>query len=136
MYLSLLVQDHNWGSKEDGRWTGMLGDLVYHNKHLVINVFQLTEEILSDFDISYPYHVEDYVFLLNIPPPAPQWRGLLYPLRAEVWGAVLASTALVAVLLTSCLALFPDTQDPGTVFLLVSSIWFSFSWPFVVSLAI
>ncbi|KAK3865232.1 hypothetical protein Pcinc_029149 [Petrolisthes cinctipes] len=120
-HVQMEPKDHNWGSKneEDGRWTGMLGDLVYHNKHLVINTFQVIEALVAEFDICYPYHMEDYEFLLSVPPPAPQWKGLLYPLKAEMWGAVLAMTCLVVLLLTICLTLFPDTQDPSTVFLLV-----------------
>lgn len=113
--------DHKWGSWEDSRWTGMLGDLAYNNKDLVINVFQMTQEIFADFEISYPYHVESYVFLLAVPEPAPQWRGLLYPFTATVWLAVLGTTTIVIVLLNLCLKAVPDTQDTSQVFLLVSS---------------
>ncbi|KAK4289270.1 hypothetical protein Pmani_037749 [Petrolisthes manimaculis] len=120
-HVQMKPKDNIWGSKnkDDGRWTGMLGDLVNNNKHLVINTFQVIEDLVAEFDICYPHYKEDYVFLLSIPPPAPQWKGLLYPLKAEMWGAMLAMTCLVVLLLTSCLTFFPDTQDSGTVFLLV-----------------
>ncbi|KAG7163307.1 Glutamate receptor ionotropic, delta-2-like 12 [Homarus americanus] len=113
--------DHNWGSKENGTWTGMLGDLIYNDADLVINVFQLTEEIFAEFDISYPYHVESYVFLLVVPPPVPQWRGLSYSFTATVWLAIILTIVLVTVLLTVCLLLVPDQQDPSMVFLLIIS---------------
>ncbi|KAK8405759.1 hypothetical protein O3P69_001924 [Scylla paramamosain] len=112
-------EDHKWGSWEEGQWTGMLGDLAYNNKDLVINVFQMTQEIFADFEVSYPYHVESYVFLLAVPEPAPQWHGLLYPFTATVWLAVLGTITVVIVLLNLCLKAVPDTQDDSQVFLLV-----------------
>ncbi|MPC84713.1 Glutamate receptor ionotropic, delta-2 [Portunus trituberculatus] len=113
--------DHKWGSLEEGQWTGMLGDLAYNNKDLVINVFQMTLEIFADFEVSYPYHVESYVFLLAVPEPAPQWQGLLYPFTATVWLAILGTITVVTVLLNLCLKAVPDTQDDSQVFLLVSA---------------
>lgn len=112
--------DQNWGSKENGTWTGMLGDLVYNDKDLVVNSLLLTEQPFTEFDSSYPYHMESFAFILEIPPPVPQWRGLLYPFTKLMWGTVLGTTLLVIVLLHVCLLLAPDKQDASQVFLLVS----------------
>lgn len=65
--------DYKWGFKENGTWNGMLGDLTYNNKDLVINSFLLRHDILDDFDISYQYQMESIVFLLAIPQTVPQW---------------------------------------------------------------
>nr|XP_027232618.1 glutamate receptor ionotropic, delta-2-like [Penaeus vannamei] len=114
-------EDQNWGSKENGTWTGMLGDLVYNGKDLVVNSLLLTEQPFAEFDSTYPYHMESYAFILEIPPPVPQWRGLLYPFTKLMWGAIIGTTLAVIVLLQLCLAVAPDTQDASQVFLLVSS---------------
>ncbi|XP_050715768.1 glutamate receptor ionotropic, delta-2-like [Eriocheir sinensis] len=111
--------DHEWGKWEGGRWTGMLGDLAYNNKDLVINVFQITQEIFTNFEISYPYHVESYVFLLAKPPPVPRRQGLRYPFTETVILAVLGTSFAVAVLLTLFLRAVPDSQDYSQAFLLV-----------------
>ncbi|XP_047495877.1 glutamate receptor ionotropic, kainate glr-3-like [Penaeus chinensis] len=111
--------DHNWGSKENGTWTGMLGDLVYNDKDLVVNSLLLTEQPFVEFDSTYPYHLESYAFILEIPPPVPQWRGLLYPFTKLMWGTVIATTLVVIILLQLCLTIAPDTQDASQVFLLV-----------------
>lgn len=113
--------DQNWGSKENGTWTGMLGDLVYNDKDLVVNSLLLTEQPFAEFDSTYPYHLESYAFILKIPPPVPQWRGLLYPFTKLMWGTVIGTTLVVIVLLQLCLAVAPDTQDASQVFLLVGS---------------
>lgn len=111
--------DHNWGSKENGTWTGMLGDLIYNNKDLVINYFLLTEERNADFDTTYAYYSEGFGFALEIPPPVPQWRGLLYPFTRDMWITTICTTLLMVALLSLCLLLVPDTQDPSQVFLIV-----------------
>lgn len=113
--------DHNWGSKENGTWTGMLGDLVYNNKDLVVNYFLLTEERNADFDTTYAYYSEGFAFALKIPPPVPQWRGLLYPFTRDMWITTICTTLLMVALLSLCLLLVPDTQDPSQVFLIVSN---------------
>lgn len=111
--------DHNWGSKENGTWTGMLGDLIYNNKDLVVNYFLLTEERNMDFDTTYAYYSEGFNFALKIPPPVPQWRGLLYPFTRDMWITTICTTLLMVALLSLCLLLVPDTQDPSQVFLIV-----------------
>lgn len=111
--------DHKWGSLEDGRWTGMLGDLTYNNMDLIINVFQITREVFANFEISYPYHVESYVFLLAKPPPAPRRQGLAYPFNMSVYLLVIITTAVMTVGLGLCLKALPDSQDSSQAFLLV-----------------
>ncbi|XP_069953088.1 uncharacterized protein [Cherax quadricarinatus] len=112
-------KDHQWGSRENGTWTGMLGDLIYNNKDLTINGFTLTEEIYDEFDVSYPYQVESYVFLLRVPPPLPKWRGLTYPFTGVLWLTIIFTTMVVSISFTLCLLLLPNNHDPYSVFLLL-----------------
>ncbi|XP_045614583.2 probable glutamate receptor [Procambarus clarkii] len=112
-------KDHKWGAMENGTWTGMLGDLMYNDKDLAINLIQLSDEIIYEFDISNPYFVESYVFVLRVPPPLPLWRGLVYPFSGFLWLAIISTIVLVIALLTLCLHLVPDQYDLSNVFILV-----------------
>lgn len=94
--VQLETQDQNWGALEDGRWTGMLGDLIYNGKHLVINLFLVNQERWRDFDTTYPYYAEGFGFLIRLPPPVPQWRSIMYPFTGHMWLAVIACTIAVA----------------------------------------
>lgn len=92
------TQDDNWGALEDGRWTGMLGDLIYNGKHLVINLFLVNYERWRDFDTTYPYYAEGFGFLSRLPPPVPQWRSIMYPFTANMWLVVIACTVAVCII--------------------------------------
>ncbi|XP_042868827.1 uncharacterized protein LOC122251183 [Penaeus japonicus] len=97
------TQDQNWGALENGSWTGMLGDLVYNGKHIVINYFLVNHERWRDFDATYPYHAEGFGFLVRKPQPLPKWRSLTYPFAQTTWGAILGVTLVVAAILAAVL---------------------------------
>ncbi|XP_027220187.2 glutamate receptor ionotropic, kainate glr-3 [Penaeus vannamei] len=101
--VQLETQDQNWGALENGSWTGMLGDLVYNGKHIVINYFLMNHERCRDFDATYPYHAEGFGFLVRKPPPLPKWRSLTYPFAPRTWGAILGATLVVALILAAVL---------------------------------
>ncbi|XP_068220453.1 glutamate receptor ionotropic, delta-2-like [Palaemon carinicauda] len=111
--------DHNWGSKENGNWTGMLGDVIYNNKDLVVNYFLLTETRNEDFDSTRAYYSEGFAFALKIPPPKPQWPGLLYPFSGVMWLSVILTVTFTAILLTVFLTFIPEKQKPAHAFLLI-----------------
>lgn len=107
------TQDQKWGSLEDGRWTGMLGDLVYNDKHLVINLFLVNYERWRDFDITYPYYAEGFGFLAPLPLPVSQWQNLIYPFTGTLWLALLVCT-LATSLLSTVLSAFVVKQSDYT----------------------
>ena len=115
------TQDQNWGALEHGRWTGMLGDLVYNNKHLVINLFLVNYERWRDFDTTYPYHAEGFGFLAPLPPPVPQWQSITYPFTGVMWLAVVVCTLVVSLLSTALSAILVKNGDYVRHVLMVSN---------------
>ncbi|KAK7086323.1 hypothetical protein SK128_012987 [Halocaridina rubra] len=95
--------DENWGALEDGVWTGMLGDLAYNGRHLVVNYFLVNYERWRDFDSTYPYHAEGFGFMVRKPSPLPRWRNIIYPFNSWMWGAILVCIVVVIFLFTSFL---------------------------------
>lgn len=115
------TQDQNWGALENGRWTGMLGDLIYNGKHLVINIFLVNHERWRDFDTTYPYYAEGFGFVIRLPPPVPQWRSIMYPFTRHMWLAMIACTIAMAVISTILSAIVvTENLDYGKHILMVS----------------
>ena len=119
------VEDFQWGSKENGTWNGMLGELAYKGKHLVINYFLITIDRLTDFDSSQVYYSEGFGFAIRIPPPIPRWLGILYPFTTFVWISVIVVSVLVSGFLSGILLFVKDRQDADYIFMMVSWIFFS-----------
>ncbi|XP_071521428.1 glutamate receptor ionotropic, NMDA 3B-like [Panulirus ornatus] len=105
------TQDHNWGALEDGRWTGMLGDLVYNGKHIVINLFIVNHERWRDFDITDPYYTEGFGFLSRQPLPAPRWRSLTYPFAGVLWLTIIMSSGVVSLVFSVLVSGFGREGD-------------------------
>lgn len=114
------TQDQNWGALEKGRWTGMLGDLIYNGKHLVINIFLVNYERWRDFDTTYPYYAEGFGFLIRLPPPVAQWRSITYPFKKHMWLAVIVCTISTSVISTILSAIVVKKIDCSNHILMVS----------------
>ena len=125
MQLSFVVQmltdDEEWGSKDNGSWTGMLKGLWTKEKHLVINLFMLTQDRATDFDFTYPHIKEGFGFCIRKPEPLSKSLSLIYPFSVMVWIIFGIITLLVAILLSVILRFRNDTQPYDESFLLVSN---------------
>ena len=93
--IQFISPDGNWGALENGNWTGMLADLAYHNKDMLVNAFLLTEERVHGFDFIYPNHQEGFAVMIAIPPEIPKWIGLLYPFSWLTWIALIFTVFIV-----------------------------------------
>ena len=110
-------KDKKWGCFEEGMWTGMLADLSYNNKTLIVNNFELTVDRNSEFDVSYPYFSEGFNFLIKLPKPLAKWRGPTYPFSLMVWILFLTWFALLSPLFSSALMVFPENRFNSSLIL-------------------
>ena len=81
--------DYEWGSFENGSWTGMLGMIANDNYDFTVNYFTLTAERYSAFDSSVTYWQEGFGLFLLLPRPLPKWKNLYNPFSGQVWLIVL-----------------------------------------------
>ena len=93
--VQLVPVDEEWGSFVNGNWTGMLADLAYRNKEILVNAFVLTEERGKGFDFTYPFHQEGFAVLVAYPPERPKWMGLIDPFQAMTWALIIGSMLAV-----------------------------------------
>ncbi|XP_071524430.1 probable glutamate receptor [Panulirus ornatus] len=97
------ANDGNWGELENGTWNGLLGEVYRGEKNITINYFTVVYDRMQDFDHTATYFSEGFGFALQIPPPLPAWRSLIYPFSAVLWacvGGVLLLTTPALYLLT------------------------------------
>ncbi|KAL7638063.1 UNVERIFIED_CONTAM: hypothetical protein RMT77_011688 [Armadillidium vulgare] len=79
------TEDGFWAALKNNTLIGMFRDLYYNNKDLIINYVFLVEEEYKYFDISFPYQLEGFGFVNNIPDPIPDWRKLFMPFSRNLW---------------------------------------------------
>lgn len=48
----------SWGTRENGTWTGLLGEVYRGNSSIAINYYTVTEDRGEDFDYSGSYYNE------------------------------------------------------------------------------
>ena len=101
--------DQKWGAFEDGKWTGMLADLKYRGKDLVVNYFLLNRERWLNFDSTYPYKAEGFGFMSHLPRPLPKWNSLILPFAWDMWIAIIVCTVIVSTALAVLTNQFDST---------------------------
>lgn len=82
------ADDDNWGELENGTWNGLLGMVYRGEKNLTVNYFTVVYDRIQAFDHTATYYSEGFGFALQIPPPLPAWRSLIYPFTSVVWACV------------------------------------------------
>ncbi|KAA0188136.1 Ionotropic receptor 110 [Hyalella azteca] len=119
----LIAADNEWGTKANGTWNGLLVDLIINGKHLVINNFPVTEDVYTDFDITFPYFSEGQAFIIRNPAPLPEWLGLIYPFSKVVW-ILSIFTSAIAILFNTAIMLIAEGRGKSkpSLFLIMSSI--------------
>ncbi|KAK7068869.1 hypothetical protein SK128_001660, partial [Halocaridina rubra] len=111
--------DEIWGSKENGTWTGMYGDLLYQNKNLAINSIFLRADVYQDFDYTVPYISAGFGIALRKPKSLPQWQGLFRPFTLSMWFATAVTVLFVTSTLTLILHVLSVGQESSRMFLMV-----------------
>lgn len=89
-----LNKDNEWGTVINGTYTGMLSDLAYKNKEIIINAYIINYDANEDFEQSGTYHNEGYALMVEIPPPFPDWKKLAMPFSFYMWVCVFASVIM------------------------------------------
>jgi len=126
--LQLEPIDQKWGAFEDGNWTGMLADLAFRDRDLIINYYLVNHERWIAFDSIYPYKSEGFGFLSTLPKPLPKWNSLLLPFTWEMWMTIIGCTATVSVLLAALSVLYSASYLSESISKAVLSVSSSVRW--------
>lgn len=86
----------NWGKRmENGNYTNAFGSLQKHEAHIGIGMFQTENDSIRDFDLSFPYMIDQLVFVV------PKKDILIEKLMlgVYVWVCVTISYILITIIL-------------------------------------
>ena len=60
------VRDYSWGSKVNGSWTGLIGDVVYGRADIAADLLVFTKERQTTFDYTAPIYSSDIMLVSRI----------------------------------------------------------------------
>ncbi|XP_071542922.1 uncharacterized protein [Panulirus ornatus] len=103
--------DGYWGELVNGTWMGMAGQVVRHEKDLIIDGFAILLDRYHSLDLSVPYFTDSYSAALKMPPPAPRWVAVVYPFQGVVWASVAATLLLLGLTLRAFIHAHPHTSS-------------------------
>ncbi|XP_063600290.1 ionotropic receptor 93a-like [Penaeus indicus] len=91
-----MAWDDQWGTLNEGVWTGMVGTLEQERADFSLMLFW-SHARKQSIDFTRIYAYEPFVMITHKPRPLPQHTALVRPFRVELWGAILAATFVLAV---------------------------------------
>ena len=62
-YVLYFVNDTDYGTLEDGAWTGMVGDVINNVADVVIGAFSMTAERMTVMDYTEPFYKNEYALI-------------------------------------------------------------------------
>ncbi|KAF8787221.1 Glutamate receptor ionotropic like protein [Argiope bruennichi] len=77
--------DGEWGSFENGTWTGIIGMIKRGEAHMGITYMGLTEARFRAVDFSFPYASLERTFVVKQPGQMPHIAAYIYPFNEDVW---------------------------------------------------
>eukprot|EP00795_Rhopilema_esculentum_P012309 gene12309-2957_t len=129
------VADGKYGHLEDGRWRGIVGDVLYKKADMALGMLTITSVRQEVVHFNTPF-MEVSIGFVTKKEQAAHVNLLLFmePFSGAVWGLVLTACIFIGVFLYSIDACSPyggkqtgekATGRPGTEFDIMNSIWFS-----------
>ncbi|GBO11280.1 hypothetical protein AVEN_16604-1 [Araneus ventricosus] len=90
----LLPSDGEWGSFENGRWTGIIGMVNRGEADMGITYIGVTEARSQAVDFSFPYATIDRTFVVKEPGAIPHLAAYMHPFSDSVW--ILYTSLIIA----------------------------------------
>uniref|UniRef100_A0A671FNJ5 Glutamate receptor n=1 Tax=Rhinolophus ferrumequinum TaxID=59479 RepID=A0A671FNJ5_RHIFE len=116
-----IVGDGKYGALRDGRWTGLVGDLLAGRAHMAVTSFSINSARSQVVDFSSPFFSTSLGIMVRARDTASPIGAFMWPLHWSMWLGVFAALHLTALFLTlyewrSPYGLTPRGRNRGTVF--------------------
>lgn len=116
-----IVGDGKYGALLDGRWTGLVGDLLAGRAHMAVTSFSINSARSQVVDFTSPFFSTSLGILVRTRDTASPIGAFMWPLHWSMWLGVFAALHLTALFLTlyewrSPYGLTPRGRNRGTVF--------------------
>ncbi|XP_047633736.1 glutamate receptor ionotropic, NMDA 3B [Phacochoerus africanus] len=116
-----IVGDGKYGALRDGRWTGLVGDLLAGRAHMAVTSFSINSARSQVVDFSSPFFSTSLGIMVRSWDTASPIGAFMWPLHWSMWLGVFAALHLTALFLTlyewrSPYGLTPRGRNRATVF--------------------
>lgn len=116
-----IVGDGKYGALRDGRWTGLVGDLLAGRAHMAVTSFSINSARSQVVDFTSPFFSTSLGIMVRTRDTASPIGAFMWPLHWSMWVGVFAALHLTALFLTlyewrSPYGLTPRGRNRGTVF--------------------
>ncbi|XP_004595965.2 glutamate receptor ionotropic, NMDA 3B [Ochotona princeps] len=116
-----IVGDGKYGALRDGRWTGLVGDLLAGRAHMAVTSFSINSARSQVVDFTSPFFSTSLGILVRARDTASPIGAFMWPLHWSMWVGVFAALHLTALFLTlyewrSPYGLTPRGRNRDTVF--------------------
>lgn len=116
-----IVGDGKYGALRDGRWTGLVGDLLAGRAHMAVTSFSINSARSQVVDFSSPFFSTSLGIMVRARDTASPLGAFTWPLHWSMWLGVFAALHLTALFLTlyewrSPYGLTPRGRNRDTVF--------------------
>ncbi|XP_048197765.1 glutamate receptor ionotropic, NMDA 3B [Perognathus longimembris pacificus] len=116
-----IVGDGKYGALRDGRWTGLVGDLLAGRAHMAVTSFSINSARSQVVDFTSPFFSTSLGIMVRTRDTASPIGAFMWPLHWSMWVGVFAALHLTALFLTlyewrSPYGLTPRGRNRDTVF--------------------
>uniref|UniRef100_A0A8C3VTI9 Glutamate receptor n=1 Tax=Catagonus wagneri TaxID=51154 RepID=A0A8C3VTI9_9CETA len=116
-----IVGDGKYGALRDGRWTGLVGDLLAGRAHMAVTSFSINSARSQVVDFSSPFFSTSLGIMVRARDTASPIGAFMWPLHWSMWLGVFSALHLTALFLTlyewrSPYGLTPRGRNRATVF--------------------
>ncbi|XP_013360514.1 PREDICTED: glutamate receptor ionotropic, NMDA 3B, partial [Chinchilla lanigera] len=116
-----IVGDGKYGALRDGRWTGLVGDLLAGTAHMAVTSFSINSARSRVVDFTSPFFSTSLGIMVRMRDTASPIGAFMWPLHWTMWLGVFAALHLTALFLTlyewrSPYGLTPRGRNRSTVF--------------------
>ncbi|XP_003788732.1 glutamate receptor ionotropic, NMDA 3B [Otolemur garnettii] len=116
-----IVGDGKYGALRDGRWTGLVGDLLAGRAHMAVTSFSINSARSQVVDFTSPFFSTSLGILVRARDTASPIGAFMWPLHWSMWVGVFSALHLTALFLTlyewrSPYGLTPRGRNRSTVF--------------------
>ncbi|XP_042860013.1 probable glutamate receptor [Penaeus japonicus] len=106
-----IPQDLKYGSFENGKWTGMVADLVYDRADLAVTPLDVTEERMHYIDYLLSIGFSRYMVVMKRPSSSDfLWTTYIQEFHKDVWALLLFSVLVMIVVLYIITGLLPTEE--------------------------
>ena len=83
-YVIYLLNDTDYGEVRDGRWTGMVGDVISGSADLIVGAFSMTSSRMAAISYTEPFYQNEFALVTGKDGRSQSIWAFLSPFSAEV----------------------------------------------------